>query len=95
MIPPRTLTKPSKVERGLLKVRRPALQTGLTAAPESLAFELPVLPTALPGLATAQLPPDVMLFVSGQKALPTLLANVKEILTGVPQAPTNSTAVVQ
>jgi hypothetical protein len=46
------------------------------------------------GLAAAQLPPELMLLVSGQKAMP-ILASVKEALTGVPQAPTNLTASVQ
>jgi hypothetical protein len=85
--------KQSKVERAVLRLKRPALPAGLTAAPESMASEAP-LPTGLSGLAAAQLPPDLMLFISGQKVMPTLVA-VEKALTGAPSAPTNLTAQVQ
>jgi hypothetical protein len=84
--------KQSKVERAVLRVKRPALPAGLTAAPESLASEAPAL--VLTGLAAAQLPPDLMLFISGQRVMPTLVA-VEKALTGAPSAPTGLTAQVQ
>jgi hypothetical protein len=92
--PPMTATlKRTRVERAVLRVKRPALPFGLTAAPESMASEAP-LPTGLSGLAAAQLPPDLMFFISGQRVMPTLAA-VEKALTGAPPAPTNLTAQVQ
>lgn len=92
---PMTATlKRSKVERAVLRVKRPALPAGLTAASESLASEAPALPTGLSGLAAAQLTPDLMLFISGQRVMPTLVA-VEKALAGAPSAPTDLTAQVQ
>ena len=78
--------KQSKVERAVLRVKRPAV-------PVALASE-PPLPTGLTGLAAAQLPPDLMRFISGQRVMPTLVA-VEKALAGAPSAPTNLTAQVQ
>jgi hypothetical protein len=92
---PMTATlKRSKVEPAVLRIKRPALPAGMTAASESLASEAPALPTGLSGLAAAQLPPDLMLFISGQRVMPTLVA-VEKALAGAPSAPTNLTAQVQ
>jgi hypothetical protein len=88
-----TTLKQSKVERAVLRVKRPALPVGLTAVPESMS-EAPALPTGLSGLAAAQLPPDLMLFISGHRVMPTLVA-VEKALSGAPSAPTNLTAQVQ
>jgi hypothetical protein len=81
------------------KAERPAPPTGLNAAltaapaaPEQLASEAPALPTGLNGLAAAQLPADLLPWMSGQTVMPTL-ASVKQVLTGV-SAPTNLTAQV-
>lgn len=88
---PMTARKPSKIERAVLRVRRPALPVGLT--PE-LASEASALPPELSGLAAAQFPPDLMHFISGQTVTPTL-ASVTQAVTGVPAAPTALMATVQ
>jgi hypothetical protein len=85
--------KQSKVERAVLRVKRPALPAGLTAAPESLASEAPALPTSL---VAARLPADLLTFISGQVALPTRSA--ADPLTAKPwtlPAPTGLTAEVR
>jgi len=73
------------VERAILKLQRPAPPAGLTATRVPEESEARELPTGLTGLAAAQLPADVLLFVSGQKAMPTL-ADVKDALAGRPAA---------
>ena len=80
------------VERAILKLQRPVTSAGLTATRVPEESEARELPTGR--LAAAQLPADVLLFVSGQKAMPTL-ADVKDALAGRPAAPTALTAVVQ
>ncbi len=87
--------KPPKVERRAPKGARVAPPTGLSATvietPESSASEAPV---PLAGLAPAELPHDVLNFISGKTALPTLTTAIRP-QTAAPAAPTALMAVVQ
>jgi len=85
--------KQSKVERAVLRVKRPALPAGLAAAPESLVSEAP-LPAKLAGSTVTQFPAELFSFLSGQTTLPNLTAATRP-QTSAPAAPSGLMATVQ